>query len=71
MDGRSRCDNTSSRSRCAWFLYPSFFGKLLAPEETDAGNWNVSMLTVLVGVAFGISVIGMVGSIVTQYARAT
>jgi hypothetical protein len=54
----------------AGLLYPSFVGKVLAPEQIDAGNWNVPVLTVLVGLAFGVSVIGMVGSIIAQYARA-
>lgn len=44
-------------------LYPSFFGKLLAPGQVDAGNWNMLILTVLVGVAFAISVVGTVASI--------
>lgn len=47
----------------AGLLYPSFFGKLVAPAEVDSGNWNMSALTVLVGLAFGTSVIGMVASI--------
>jgi hypothetical protein len=47
----------------AGLLYSSFFGKLVAPSEVDSGNWNMSALTVLVGLAFASSVIGMVASI--------
>jgi hypothetical protein len=47
----------------AGLLYPSFFGKLVDPAEVDAGNWSMSVLTVLIGLAFVISVIGMVASI--------
>jgi hypothetical protein len=47
----------------AGLLYSSFFGKLVAPAEVDSGNWNMSVLTVLVGLAFAASVIGMVTSI--------
>jgi hypothetical protein len=41
----------------------SFFGKLVAPEQADSGNWNMSVLTVLVGLAFAISVVGTVASV--------
>jgi len=47
----------------AGLLYSSFFGKLVAPAEVDSGNWNMSVLTVLVGLAFAASVIGIVASI--------
>ena len=47
----------------AGLLYSSFFGKLVDPAEVDAGNWSMSVLTVLVGLAFVTSVIGMVASI--------
>jgi hypothetical protein len=46
----------------AGLLYSSFFGKLVAPAEVDSGNWNMSVLTVLVGLAFVTSVIGVVAS---------
>jgi len=47
----------------AGMLYSIFFGKLVAPAEVDAGNWNMSVLTVLVGLAFTASVVGMVASL--------
>ena len=47
----------------AGLSYSSFFGKLVAPAEVDSGNWNLSVLTVLVGLAFVTSVVGMVASI--------
>lgn len=48
---------------CAGALYGSFFGKLVAPETVNAGNWNMDVLTVLVGVAFVVSLLGMILSI--------
>ena len=47
----------------AGMLYPSFFGKLVDPAEVDAGNWSMSVLTALVGLALVTSVVGMVASI--------
>lgn len=47
----------------AGMLYPSFFGKLVAPETVNAGNWNMDVLTVLVGAAFVVSLLGMMLSI--------
>lgn len=47
----------------AGMLYPSFFGKLLTPEETSAGNFDLGLLTLLVGLAFASALIGMVLSI--------
>ena len=47
----------------AGMLYGSFFGKVFAPQETNAGNWDLGILTILVGVAFASSVIGMILSI--------
>lgn len=43
----------------AGMLYGSFFGKIVEPQNTNAGNWNLDVLTVLVGVAFVISLLGM------------
>lgn len=44
----------------AGMLYPSFFGKLLAPEEANPGNFDLGLLTLLVGLAFVSALIGMV-----------
>jgi hypothetical protein len=47
----------------AGMLYGSFFGKLVAPQTVNAGNWNMDVLTVLVGVAFVVSLLGLMLSI--------
>ncbi len=59
--------------RCAFFaaswgvvagmLYGSFFNKVFAPTSQQAGNWDMSILTVLIGVAFVTSIFGMIYSI--------
>ncbi|NNC73866.1 MAG: hypothetical protein HKN78_13455 [Sphingomonadaceae bacterium] len=63
-----------SRARHAFFaaawgvnagmLYGSFFGKVFAPETTNAGNFDLGLLTVLVGLAFATAVAGMIASII-------
>lgn len=50
----------------AGMLYGSFFGKVFAPQNADAGNWDLGVLTVLVGIAFASAVIGMILSITLQ-----
>ena len=47
----------------AGMLYGSFFGKVFSPEDTNAGNWDLGVLTILVGLAFATSLIGMILSI--------
>ena len=47
----------------AGMLYGSFFTKLFSPETTDAGNWDVGVLTAIIGIAFVISCIGTVATI--------
>ncbi|MEQ9317082.1 MAG: hypothetical protein RLN72_14605 [Henriciella sp.] len=49
----------------AGMLYGSFFGKVFAPEDTNAGNWDLGILTLLVGIAFASSITGMILSITT------
>lgn len=55
---------TRSAFSAAWgvvagMLYGSFFGKLIDPGSTQAGNWSLDVLTYLVGVAFSVSIIGL------------
>ncbi|MDQ0463689.1 vacuolar-type H+-ATPase subunit I/STV1 [Caulobacter ginsengisoli] len=47
----------------AGMLYGSFFGKLVDPASSNAGNWSIGVLTWLVGLAFVVSVAGMVAAI--------
>lgn len=46
----------------AGMLYGSFFGKLVEPASTNAGNWSIGVLTWLVGLAFVVSVGGMIAT---------
>jgi len=50
----------------AGMLYGSFFTKIFAPETTDAGNWNMGILTLLIGAAFVVSCIGTVAAIMLE-----
>lgn len=47
----------------AGMLYGSFFGKIVDPASANAGNFDLQVLTVLLGLAFAISVIGMFAAI--------
>jgi hypothetical protein len=48
-------------------LYGSFFGKVFAPQDTTPGNFGIGVLTVLVGVAFAIAIIGFIWSLMAPY----
>ena len=48
----------------AGMLYGSFFGKLFDPASTNPGNFSLSLLTALVGVAFVVAIGGLTASIV-------
>ena len=54
----------------AGMLYGSFFGKVFAPEKAQAGNWDLGILTWLIGLAFAVSLIGLWLSIVLPFADA-
>ncbi len=43
----------------AGMLYVSFFGKVFDPENAQPGNWDLGILTGLIGIAFIISLIGL------------
>ena len=45
-------------------LYGSFFGKLFDPAGANPGNFSLGILTALIGLAFAISIAGLVASIV-------
>jgi hypothetical protein len=46
----------------AGMLYGSFFGKVFSPAEATPGNWDLGILTWLVGAAFITSLIGLVAT---------
>lgn len=65
-----RRDSVSNRALFAsgWgvaagMLYGSFFGKVIDPASAQPGNWNVGVLTALLGIAFAISLCGLVACI--------
>ena len=45
-------------------LYGSFFTKVVDPAATNAGNWNADVLTWLIGLAFGVSLLGVLGTLI-------
>ena len=63
------CAFAASFAATAGMLYGSFFGKLVEPSATNAGNWDLGVLTVLVGVAFAVSLAGLVASIALPLQR--
>lgn len=47
---------------CAGMLYGSFFGKVFDPASANAGNMELGFLTVIIGLAFAVSLVGLVWS---------
>ena len=47
----------------AGMLYGSFFGKLFDPASANAGNFDLGLLTGLIGIAFVTAVASLVASI--------
>ena len=56
---RSRAAFAPAWGVMAGMLYGSFFGKVFEPAEAQAGNWDLGVLTWLVGTAFVVSLLGM------------
>ncbi len=48
----------------AGMLYGSFFGKVFDPAGSNPGNWDMGVLTALLGVAFAVALAGLWFSIV-------
>lgn len=53
----------------AGMLYGSFFGKVFEPQRTNAGNFDLGLLTWLVGLAFAVSIAGMILTITLPQQR--
>lgn len=51
----------------AGMLYGSFFGKVFAPETSNAGNFDLGLLTALIGLAFAVSILGFVASLMIAF----
>ena len=47
----------------AGMIYGSFFGKLIEPASSNPGNFDMGLLTGLLGLAFFVSVAGMIAAI--------
>lgn len=47
----------------ARMLYGSFFGGVFAPETSNPGNFDMGLLTTLIGLAFVTVIAGMISSI--------
>ncbi|MEM7779515.1 MAG: hypothetical protein AAF697_03875 [Pseudomonadota bacterium] len=54
---------------CAGMLYGSFFGKVFDPASSNAGNFDLELLTGLIGLAFVVSLLGLAGSIMWKPAE--
>ncbi|MDO9336981.1 MAG: hypothetical protein Q7T61_11320 [Caulobacter sp.] len=48
---------------CAGMLYGSFFGKLVEPSSSNPGNFDMGLLTGLLGLAFFVALAGMIATI--------
>ena len=55
-----RCAFSAAWAAVAGMTYHSFFGKLLDPASTNAGNIPVDLLTWLIGSVFLSSLVGLV-----------
>jgi hypothetical protein len=47
-------------------LYSSFFGKVFEPASANAGNFDLGLLTALIGLAFATAVVGFVWSVMVK-----
>jgi hypothetical protein len=65
---RSRTAFAAAWGIAAGGLYGSFFGKLFDPKSAQAGNWDIGVLTALLGLAFCISLAGLAFSIMLPLA---
>ncbi len=61
---RTRATFAASWGVAVGMLYGSFFGKLIEPETATPGNWDLGVLTALLGVAFVGALVGLVLSVV-------
>jgi hypothetical protein len=51
-------------------LYVSFFGKVFDPANGNPGNFDLGLLTALIGAAFAVSILGLILSIRLPLAQA-
>jgi hypothetical protein len=60
---RSRALLAAGWGANAGMLYGSFFGKLIEPSSSNPGNFDIGLLTWLIGLAWAVSVVGMIASV--------
>ena len=48
---------------CAGMLYGSFFGKVFDPAGSNSGNFDLGLLTALIGIAFAVSLAGLAATL--------
>jgi hypothetical protein len=56
---RNRAAFSAAWGVAVGMLYGSFFGKLIEPQSAVPGNWNLGVLTALLGVAFAGALAGL------------
>jgi hypothetical protein len=56
---RTRAAFSAAWGVLAGMLYGSFFGKVFEPAKAQAGNWDLGVLTILLGIAFLVSLVGL------------
>ena len=54
---------TGSWGIAVGMLYGSFFGKVFAPQDANPGNFDLGVLTALIGLSFVVAVCAFVASI--------
>ena len=66
---RNRAAFAAAWGTNAGMLYGSFFGKVFDPARANPGNIELGLLTVLIGIAFTVSVAGMFAAILLPQSR--
>ena len=66
---RTRAAFSAAWGVLAGMLYGSFFGKVFDPAAAQPGNWDLGVLTWLIGVAFVVSLVGLWFSMTLPAAR--
>ncbi len=56
---RNRAAFSAAWGVAVGMLYGSFFGKVLHPQNAEPGNWNLGVLTTLLGFAFAGALVGL------------
>jgi hypothetical protein len=60
---RNRALFSAGWGAAAGMLYGSFFNKLIMPQQETPGNWDIVILTALIGIALVVSIGGTLAAI--------